>query len=519
MPTKPERFRGALPPWRSAAAPRPAQRRGRGPKPLPRPWFRSRPRRRSVAVVAGISLTFGLAGSALAAPLLLRAPSARPAAVPSPLALAAHTTATAVAPPTPTPVTSPTPAAPTASPGPVAKDDLGPQPAGSASFSYRAGRQSWTTTANGLTINVSISNPSPAAGSGVVFTLSASGTVGCCQLSAVFGNGQQFPADPFAKPAPTDCSATSTSEQATTSYARAGAFKFLVQALPSGICGSSGGPGASLTGVIQVAPGSTPAASQGPALPTFMSASAYGNPTDPVVPGFLKVAATARDPDGWVQLFRVDWGDGTPATSVNALDGVPCVVTANGWPASTIGFMPTNPPASHQYASPGTYNVQITAISSGCNGANQESASTTFPFDWGPPEAPISPSLQPSVPLTLNCTGQPSVAVSGSSFTTSCAVGNVYAASGPVHLSCGVIAWTLAAGTDPSSTPGPGQPACGIATNDLTPSGSSFDSVVTAAVPSGPWASITWQIQATEGDLLANDDLVMTITQSPSARP
>lgn len=179
--------------------------------------------------------------------------------------------------------------------------------------------------------------------------------------------------------------------------------------------------------------------------------------------------------------------------------------------------MPTNPPASHQYATPGTYQVQVTAISSGCDGADQQSASTTFPFDWGAAVPPVAPSPAASLALTLNCTGQPAVVTTGSSFTTSCSVGNIYPARGPVHLSCGVIAWTPAAGTDPSSTPVPGQPPCSVATNDVTPSGSSFASAITAAVPPGPWASITWQIQATEGDLLTNDDLVMPTTQSPTS--
>ena len=513
-----------MPEWRPPAAPGAASRQTQAPEAVPTPWPRILPRRRSLAVVTGLALTLAVTGTALAAPSLLRGTSPRPVAGPSSLTLAANSTATAVA--TPSPVTSPTPVGAAGSPAPRVQDDLGPRPAGSASFPYRAGRQSWTTTANGLTISASISNPSPAAGSAVVFTLSASGPAGCCQLSAVFGNGQQFPADPFATHAPTDCSATSTSEQATTVYARPGAFEFGVQALPPEGCGSPAGSGASLAGIIQITqiyPRGAPAAAQGPALPTFMSSGAYGSPTDPVVPGLLKVAAIARDQDGWVHLFRVDWGDGTPATSVNAAGSLGCVVTPNGWPGATIGFMPTDPPASHQYATPGTYQVQVTAISSGCSGADQQSASTTFAFDWGaavpppaqgpPPPAPgLPPPVTMTVPLTLTCTGQPTSAPTGSSFSTSCTVGDINPAHGPVHLSCGVIASTLTAGTDPSSTPGPGQPPCSVATNDMTPSGMSFDSVVTVTVPSGPWASITWQIQATEGDLVTNDDLVVTTT-------
>ena len=566
MPSTSEPPRGAMPEWRPPAAPGASSRQAQGPEALPKPWRRILPRRRSLAVVTGLALTLAVTGTALAAPSLLRGTSPRPVAGPSSLTLAANSTATAVA--TPSPVTSPTPVGAAGSPAPGVQDDLGPRPAGSASFPYRAGRQSWTTTANGLTISASISNPSPAAGTSVVFTLSASGPAGCCQLSAAFGNGQQFPADPFAKPALTYCSATSTSEQATTVYARPGAFEFGVQALRPGGCGSPAGLGASLTGIIQITqiyPRGAPAAAQGPTLPTFMSAGPYGSPTDPVVPGLLKVAAIARDPDGWVHLFRVDWGDGTPATSVNAAGSLGCVVTPNGWPGATIGFMPTNPPASHQYATAGTYQVQVTAISSGCAGADQQSASTTFAFDWGaavppppapglppppapglppppapglppppapglppppapglppppapglpPPPAPgLPPPVTMTVPLTLTCTGQPTSAPTGSSFTTSCTVGDINPAHGPVHLSCGVIASTLAAGTGPSSTPGPGQPPCSVATNDVTPSGMSFDSVVTVTVPSGPWASITWQIQATEGDLATNDDLVVTTT-------
>lgn len=321
MASTPERPRGETPQWRPPADPRAASQ-AKVSKPLATPWRRMLPRGRGIAAISGIALTLALTGTALATPTLLHGAGPRPAGRPASLTLAAGTTATAVAPASPAP--SPTPVGTAGSPAPRVQDDLGPRPAGSASFPYRAGRQSWATTANGLTISVGISNPSPAAGSVVVFTLAASGSAGCCQLSAAFGNGQQFPADPFAKHAPTDCSATSTSEQVATIYARAGAFEFGVQALPSGGCGSPAGPGASLTGIIQITPGGAPAASQGPTLPTFMSAGPYGSPTDPVVPGLLKVAAIARDQDGWVHLFRVDWGDGTAATSVNAAGSLGC---------------------------------------------------------------------------------------------------------------------------------------------------------------------------------------------------
>jgi hypothetical protein len=95
---------------------------------------------------------------------------------------------------------------------------------------------------------------------------------------------------------------------------------------------------------------------------------------------YVTVAARASDPDGYIAGFSIDWGDGTPAERYPG-DPMGCRPSASGWPASSLAYLPSNPPPTHHYSSAGRHAITITATSTGCDGHDPQTAAGTETWD------------------------------------------------------------------------------------------------------------------------------------------
>ena len=250
---------------------------------------------------------------------------------------------------------------------------VAPKPAGSVVFGFQSGRSAWSGRANGITLQVQVDPAVPRAGDPVRFSVVADHpTEECCMNTLLFGDGGRAQ-DPTSRctgnvpgPAPSEF---------THVYNQPGRWEFSFQAM-TGRCAALNTYGA-LYGVVEVIAGTS--RGQGPALPTIEASEARA-PGDPVAPGYLKVWAQARDDDGYILQFTVDFGDGH-AAEIRMGDPMPCRSTPSGWPAPSTASLQEPYPA-HRYEVPGSYSVIITVVSAGCDRTEAQTAVATIPFRW-----------------------------------------------------------------------------------------------------------------------------------------
>lgn len=121
---------------------------------------------------------------------------------------------------------------------------------------------------------------------------------------------------------------------------------------------------AKVEGNLTVLPGE--AASNGPRAP---EGSVHENP-EGAPPRGVWMSIGASDSDGIVRRVMVDWGDGSPPAVIQIAEG-----------ERDCGDEPTAYPSSgdthsleHIYATPGTYTVNATIVSTGCDGENEQTA-------------------------------------------------------------------------------------------------------------------------------------------------
>ena len=268
---------------------------------------------------------------------------------------------------TPSTTTTVRPASTTTTTAPSAFGQLGPE---TVTVPYEAGRSSWEATSNGVTLRLRMDPVAPVAGQAVTFHLEAeSARVSCCGFYLLYGDGGgsswkvEWPAGtcraPGQGPSSTDYSHV---------YNKAGRWEFLYQVI--GSCGG-GGVNAALHSSFDVAPGGPPQA-QGPSLPTI-TAGRTGDPSGD--PTLFQVTAQAEDVDGYITRFVIDWGDGSP-TETRPGDPAGCRLTASGWPARSTTWL-SSPYPSHRYPPGSRVVVTVTAVSSGCDGSDEQSASAT----------------------------------------------------------------------------------------------------------------------------------------------
>ena len=91
-------------------------------------------------------------------------------------------------------------------------------------------------------------------------------------------------------------------------------------------------------------------------------------------PGLVYVSAGAVDADGYTSRLLIKWGDGLATQFDYSLS------SCHTGDAQAVN-------ASHTYATPGQYTVQLTVTSVACdgNGGNPQSASTTTLVSYSPP--------------------------------------------------------------------------------------------------------------------------------------
>jgi hypothetical protein len=279
-------------------------------------------------------------------------------------------TTTATHRPVPSTTTTTAPASATTT-TPSAFGQLGPEV---VTVPYAPGQSSWEATSNGITLRLRIEPAAPVAGQPVTFHLEAqSASLSCCGFDILYGDGGssswkvEFPSGtcraPGQGPSSVDYSHV---------YNKAGRWEFLYQ-----VIGSCGGPGtnAALHGSFDVAAGG-PSTAQGPALPTLSNVGRtgdpYGNPT------LFQVTAQAEDVDGYITRFVIDWGDGSPTETFPG-DGNGCRPTASGWPARSDAWL-QSPYPSHTYPAGALGTITVTAVSSGCDGTDQQTVSQTLQY-------------------------------------------------------------------------------------------------------------------------------------------
>lgn len=315
-------------------------------------------------------------GQAAAAPVLSELPLPSPpeaptvTTIPPPTATTLAQLVPTTAPRKTTTTTAKRTTTTTATTGP---SSLGPKPAGSVVFEFQPGRSAWSGTANGITLQVQLDPAVPRAGDPVRFKVVADDpTRDCCLNSLLFGDGGSAQ-DPTSR-CTTDIPGTAASEF-THVYNQAGRWEFSLQAM-SGRCGDRNTYGA-LYGVVEVIAGTS--RGQGPALPTIQVSQAQA-PGEAVVPGTVKVWAKARDEDGYILQFMINFGD-NHATEMRLGDPTPCRTTPSGWPAPSTAALQEPYPSIH-YDAPGDYTITVTVISSACDRSEQQTAVATIPYHW-----------------------------------------------------------------------------------------------------------------------------------------
>ena len=327
-----------------------------------------------------------------------RAPSTVPPATAPPSSAVTVTTPTTLRPPTTlaaTTTTSGTPRAATtrpASPGkpaatapssPSSGTDFGPRPPGSVSLPYAPGQHLWTAVSSGITLTLEMEPAAPNAGEAVTFAATATVAPGvlCCYLSLDPMDASTMAWAPVAtnSTACTNLTLPTTLRHVTThTFNKSGRIDFYFEA---GILCGNGSTVGSIFSSLDVGPG--PSTSQGPLLPV-LQADDGRLPAQMHDPTLAVAWATARDDDGHIARFSVDWGDGTPGETFPG-DPNACIQDASGWPGSSqevMGGVSATPP-SHRYLTPKPVLITVTVVSTGCDGTDPQQVSATFP--WVPP--------------------------------------------------------------------------------------------------------------------------------------
>ncbi len=309
---------------------------------------------------------------------------------------------TTVAPTTTTPTTPNTsttrPAAAPAAGGTSSqpgRHDFGPRRPGSVSLPYSPGQTVWSATSNGMAMTLRMETANPAAGSPVRFVLEASPPAGvpCCFFQLSPSEDPGFSTQ-TSKTDPAGCAHPTTGPQrveATLTFNHGGRYELLFQA--ASLCVNPDVSGV-VYGFLDV--GAGPSSPQGPSSPVLNADD--GRTPAQAQDNTLAVAwAEARDSDGYIAGFSVDWGDG----AVESFPGDPlgCRQGTNGWPSSSYTLISGSsrvPPPSHRYAVARPYVVTVSVWSTGCDGSDVQRVSSTFP--WAPPAVPVPVTFPPPPP-------------------------------------------------------------------------------------------------------------------------
>jgi hypothetical protein len=162
-------------------------------------------------------------------------------------------------------------------------------------------------------------------------------------------------------------------------FNRGGRIDFVFDA--GSLC-DNGSTTAAMYGYLDVGPG--PSTSQGPSLPV-LTADDGRLPAQLHDPTLAAIFAQARDDDGYIAGFSINWGDGTPVQAF-AGDRVGCIQTPEGWPSYSVAWAngaTDHASPSHRYAVPRPVMITVAVTSTGCDGSDPQQAGASVP--WVPP--------------------------------------------------------------------------------------------------------------------------------------
>jgi len=138
----------------------------------------------------------------------------------------------------------------------------------------------------------------------------------------------------------------------------------------SGTCGSGAGPRHDWQTTLDITAASS--RSNGPAQPYFHAAFAQATVSN----GHIQITPSLIDDDGNIATMTVDWGNGDAPTTTSIAGTCDEPAPAGKyWPVSSTTQTATSPPLS-----PGTYTVTVTTTSTGCDGNDPQTASTSHTF-------------------------------------------------------------------------------------------------------------------------------------------
>lgn len=250
---------------------------------------------------------------------------------------------------------------------------------------YSPGQSSWEGTKNGVTMSVRIEPASPRAGEPIRFFFEATSADPCCRFHMVYGDGHSDEKDnAWSCPDGGPQSPGTRRWEYTHTYNLAGPKEFLFNP-GTGNCRVSA-LGAGLQAWLDVSPGQLPT-TQGPSAPTVVADDTVPVPGHENDRSYVTVYGQAHDQDGYVARMIVSWGDGSPDATYNSQTA--CTPGPSGWPVSfgNTMWLPHQPPPAHHYAQAGTYEVRVTAVTTGCGGLDNQTGSASF--QWSAP-SPVS---------------------------------------------------------------------------------------------------------------------------------
>jgi hypothetical protein len=307
-------------------------------------------------------------GAAPAAPT-----STTPTSVAAPTTTRAATPTTSVT--TPRPSTKAAPAPPTTkAPARTAGASAAQRPAyygppdpNAVTVPYQPGQSSWSGTSNGIGVKVRIEPALPKAGEPVRFVLEATApTPTCCQLHVWFGDGFGWPTGLEMREC--DSHALVKRAEVVHTYNAHGRMEIMFSAFANGCVGD--GPTGGLYASFDVAPGASSA--QGPTPPNVRFDTSVRPPDIANDISYVTVAGMVTDDDGFIKRLVLDWGDGTPAQVLPG-DRGECRPSLSGWPLQSMALISsTSSFITHRYAAPGVYRVTLTAISTACDGSDEQ---------------------------------------------------------------------------------------------------------------------------------------------------
>jgi hypothetical protein len=94
---------------------------------------------------------------------------------------------------------------------------------------------------------------------------------------------------------------------------------------------------------------------------------------------YVALIGWADDADGFVRTLLLDWGDGSPEQTLPG-DSLGCRPNgATGWPGPSSAMLSRTPPVWHQYYEKLTFfTVTLTAVSTGCDGSQEQRGSASL---------------------------------------------------------------------------------------------------------------------------------------------